>query len=208
MIAHLDGTVAARDAATVVVDVNGVGYLVHIVPGERVPPRGEQVQLHTSLQVREESMTLYGFTDRGSLTLFELLLTSSGVGPKLALAALGTHPPDVLRAAIAGGDVATLTQVPGIGRKVADRLVLELKERVGSLADAVELPAAAAAATAPGGDDALGEARDALLALGYSSPEVADALRRPGVAEADGTEAILREALRALAGARLDGVRR
>ena len=207
MIAHLKGTVAARDAGTVVVDVHGVGYLVHITPVERVPPRGEQVHLHTSLQVREESMTLYGFTDRTSLTLFELLLTSSGVGPKLALAALGTHRPDVLRGAIASGDVATLSQVPGIGRKVADRLVLELKDRVGALADTADTLPGAGPAAGSGADGALDEARDALLALGYSTPEVADALRRPGVADADGTEAILREALRALAGARLDGTR-
>ncbi len=207
MIAHLDGTVAARDAGTVVVDVHGVGYLVHVTPGERVPPRGERVHLHTSLQVREESMTLYGFADRTSLTLFELLLTSSGVGPKLALAALGTHRPDVLRAAIAGGDVATLSQVPGIGRKVADRLVLELKDRVGAVADAADALPGAGTADGSGTQGALDEARDALLALGYSAPEVADALRRPGVADADGTESILREALRALAGARLDGTR-
>ena len=89
MIASLRGRIAHRDTGTVVVDVHGVGYLVHVTPGDRIPARGEEVVLHTSLQVREESMTLYGFTERSSLVLFELLLTSSGVGPKLALAALG-----------------------------------------------------------------------------------------------------------------------
>lgn len=210
MIAHLDGTVVARDAATVVVDVHGVGYLVHVTADERIPPRGSSVRLHTSLQVREESMTLYGFTDRASLSLFELLLTSSGVGPKLALAALGTHRPDVLRAAIAGGDVAALTEVPGIGRKVADRLVLELKDRVGALPEPAGAGGTGAAPSPAGdgdGDGAVAEARAALFALGYSAAEVAEVLRRPGVADADGTEAVLREALRALATARQEVAR-
>ena len=119
MIAHVRGRVSHRGTEFVVVDVGGVGYLVHVASLDRVPPRGEDVELHTSLQVREDSMTLYGFPDRADLELFDLLLTSSGVGPKLALAALRTHRADVLRTAIATGDVATLTAVPGIGKKSA-----------------------------------------------------------------------------------------
>jgi holliday junction DNA helicase RuvB len=151
VIAHLRGRVAHRTATDVVVDVQGVGYLVHVAAGERVPPHGELVELHTSLQVREESMTLYGFLDRGSLTLFELLLTSSGVGPKLALAALGTHRPDVLRTAIASGDLPTLTAVPGVGKKVAERLVLELKDKVGSVGAGVAVGASGGTAAADRG---------------------------------------------------------
>jgi holliday junction DNA helicase RuvA len=205
MIAHLRGRVAHRDAASLVVDVNGVGYLVHVTPGERIPARGEPVELHTSLQVREESMTLFGFTERTSLRLFELLLGSSGVGPKLALAALGTHRPDVLRTAIGGADIATLTQVPGIGKKVAERLVLELKDKVGGPLDG---DLGLAAATAGGGDPGLRtEVRDALLALGYSSNEVQSALRALDASEAATTPDLLRQALRVLGGGALDGAR-
>jgi holliday junction DNA helicase RuvA len=202
VIAHLRGQVAHRDATSVVVDVHGVGYLVHVTPGAHVPPRGEPVELHTSLQVREESMTLYGFTDRGSLALFELLLTSSGVGPKLALAALGTHRPEVLRTAIVGGDVATLTAIPGVGKKVAERLVLELRDKVGGPA-AGALPGTGAAASA----GALGEVRDALLGLGYSAGEVQEAIAELGVTDGEGTSVLLRRALRHLGAAAFDGAR-
>jgi holliday junction DNA helicase RuvA len=204
VIAHLRGRVAHRDAGSVVVDVGGVGYLVHVTPGDRIPPRGEPVELHTSMQVREESMTLYGFTDRTSLALFELLLTSSGVGPKLALAALGTHRPDVLRTAIAGADLPTLTAIPGVGKKVAERLVLELKDKVGGPTGG-ELAAVTAGAD-PGTVD---EVRDALLGLGYSAGEVQQAL---AAVVADGgidapTSELLRRCLRHLGAAAFDGAR-
>jgi holliday junction DNA helicase RuvA len=204
VIAHLRGRVAHRDGGSVVVDVGGVGYLVHVTPGDRIPPRGEPVELHTSLQVREESMTLYGFTDRGSLGLFELLLTSSGVGPKLALAALGTHRPDVLRTAIAGADLPTLTAIPGVGKKVAERLVLELKDKVGGPTGG-ELAAVATGAD-PG---TLDEVRDALLGLGYSAGEVQQALAAvvaDGAADAPTSE-LLRGCLRHLGAAAFDGAR-
>jgi holliday junction DNA helicase RuvA len=207
MIAHVRGRVAHRGTGTVVVDVAGVGYLVHVTGTSAVPARGEPVELHTSLQVREDSMTLYGFADRGSLELFELLLSSSGVGPKLALAALGTHRPEVLRGAIAGGDLATLTTVPGIGKKVAERLVLELKDKVGGGFEVTGPEAAAAGA--PAADDHDRELRDALLGLGYTSGEVQEALAALHAAGASGDTAdLLRLALRELSGHALDGPRR
>ncbi|MFA9445691.1 Holliday junction branch migration protein RuvA [Egicoccus sp. AB-alg6-2] len=207
MIASLRGRVAHRDTSTVVVDVGGVGYLVHVTPAERIPARGESVELHTSLQVREESMTLYGFAERSMLQLFELLLTSSGVGPKLALAALGTHRPDVLRTAIGGGDIATLTAIPGVGKKVAERLVLELKDKVGGVTGGQ-----LAGVSVDGPDaDLLTEARDALLALGYSSGEVQQALGAVGAdgglpADAQVTD-VLRACLRHLGAAAFEGAR-
>lgn len=197
MIARLTGRVLDRTAAAVVVDVGGVGYLVMVTPGTDIPPRGQEVSLHTSLQVREESMTLYGFTGPAELALFELLLTSSGVGPKLALAALGTHRPDVLRTAIAGGDEATLTAIPGVGRKVAQRLVLELKDRIG----AVGLPALeGTGATAGSGSGVLEEVRDALLSLGYSAAEVADALQTTAPLTTTDSGELLRATLQHLGG--------
>lgn len=200
MIAHLRGRVSHRDPAGVVVDVQGVGYLVHVTPGDRIPARGEPVELHTSLQVREDAMTLYGFTERAALTLFELLLTSSGVGPKLALAALATHRPEVLRTAIAGGDLGTLTAIPGVGRKVAERLVLDLKDKVGGptggdLAVVVD----------GGNPDTLSEVRDALLGLGYSAGEVQSALAAVGSADGADTSELLRRALRHLGAAAFEG---
>lgn len=194
MISHLRGTVAHRDAGAVVVDVHGVGYLVHVTPSDRIPARGEEVLLHTSLQVREDSLTLYGSTDRAALALFELLLTASGVGPKLALAYLSTHRPEVLRSAIAGGDVTTLTQVPGVGRKGAERIVLELKDRIGGTGAAlIEVDGGTAG---PRGDT-LDEVRDALLGLGYSTAEVQPVLVGL-VGVDDDVPGLLRRALRAI----------
>ncbi len=196
MIATLGGTVGHRDAGTVVVEVGGVGYLVHVTPGTDIPPRGQAVRLHTSLQVREESLTLYGFAERRELALFELLLTSSGVGPKLALAALATHPPDVLRTAIAGGDEATLTAIPGVGRKVAQRLVLELREKVGHL---TSVPGAGDTGAAGSADPAVREeVRDALLGLGYSAAEVTASLAALAGEAGEDSASLLRQALQHL----------
>ena len=200
MIASLTGTVLDRAATTVVVDVHGVGYLVHVTPGASIPPRGQDVTLHTSLQVREDSMTLYGFTSPAELAAFELLLSSSGVGPKLALAALGTHRPEVLHTAIATGDEAALTAIPGVGRKVAQRLVLELKDKVGSVAPPSAGGTPEQAATVAIG--VLEEVRDALGSLGYSAVEIAGALEAvDGAASADSAE-LLRATLRQLGSAR------
>ncbi len=171
MIALLRGDVAARATDHVVVDVGGVGYLVHVPTSlaDRVPPRGQPVELHTTLVVREDAMTLYGFPDAVARDLFGALLTASGVGPKLALAALSTMSPPALRNAIVEGDVAALCDIPGIGKKSAQRLVLELGEKLGGLALAeVGLDGAAAGAVPV---DAMAEVRAALRQLGYSASE-------------------------------------
>jgi len=196
VIAQLRGRVAARSTETVVVDVNGVGYLV-FVPGsmvQLVPPRGEEVELHTSLQVREDSMTLYGFPDREGRELFELLLTASGVGPKLALAALSTHPAQGLAHAIADGDVDALTLIPGIGRKSAQRLVLELREKLGGDADAFVTEGSGGPM---GQRSTLSEVRDALLALGYTPGEAHDAMSGLD-ADGDDVSQLVKAALRRL----------
>jgi Holliday junction DNA helicase RuvA len=198
MIARLTGTVLERTATAVVVDVHGVGYLVHVTPGTDIPARGEVLTLYTSLQVREESMTLYGFGSDAELRLFELLLTAAGVGPKLALAALATHRPDVLRTALAGEDATTLTAIPGVGPKLAKRLVLELKDKVGTM-PALAGPSGSSAAAVPA--DVRDEVRDALLALGYAATEVAGALTAVADVEAADTATLLRAALRHLGGA-------
>jgi len=196
VIAFVRGRVVERSEGAVVVDVQGVGHRVLVPGGTAVPAPGREVTLHTSLQVREDSMTLYGFVERDALRLFELLLTSSGVGPKLALAALTALAPSALETAIAEGDLVVLTSVPGIGRKVAERIVLELRDRVGA---AVLAPSGSAAS---GDQDALVTVREALAGFGFTAVEVRDALARIELVDGEGSGALLRRALRELGGAR------
>jgi Holliday junction DNA helicase RuvA len=192
MIAMLRGEVLDRGVAEVVVDVQGVGYRVLVPAGLAIPLPGREIVLHTSLQVREDSLTLYGFLERAELRLFELLLTCSGVGPKLALAALSALRPAVLEAAIADADLAVLTGVPGIGRKVAERIVLELKDRIGTVIGA---PAGSVAAA----DDApIGAVREALAGFGFTPVEVREALARIEVVPDEDSGTLLRRALRML----------
>jgi Holliday junction DNA helicase RuvA len=132
MIASIRGRVAAVTPELAVVEVGGVGLAVHCTPSTLAGLRvGSEVRLATSLVVREDSLTLYGFADDDAKHLFELLQTASGVGPRLAQAVLAVHEPDTVRKAIASGDTATLTRVPGIGKKGAERIILELRDRVG-----------------------------------------------------------------------------
>ena len=135
MIASVRGRVAAINPDGAVVEVGGVGLAVTCAPSTLAGLRvGESARLATSLIVREDSLTLYGFADDDARGLFELLQTASGVGPRLAQAVLAVHAPDVVRKAIATGDITTLTRVPGIGKKGAERLVLELRDRIGPVA--------------------------------------------------------------------------
>lgn len=194
MIASLRGTVIACNLDSVVLDVHGVGYLARCTPRALASlPMGAEVLLSTSLVVREDSLTVYGFTDAGERDMFELLQTAGGVGPKVAQAMLAVHDPERLRTAIASADVKALTAVPGIGTKGAERIVLELRDRVGP----------ALASVAVGGPPWRAQVHEALLGLGWSSRDadravesVAGAL--PADAEPD-TSTMLRDALRSLA---------
>ena len=132
MIAHLRGTVAGVAPDGAVIEVGGVGMRVQCTPGTLAAFRlGEPAQVATSLVVREDSLTLYGFASEDERNVFELLQTASGVGPRLALAMLAVHSPDALRRAVSAEDLGALTMVPGIGRKGAQRIVLEMKDRLG-----------------------------------------------------------------------------
>jgi holliday junction DNA helicase RuvA len=136
VIAHLDGTVSAVAPDGAVIDVGGVGLLVQCTPGTLARLRlGERARVATSLVVREDALTLYGFASDDERGTFELVQTASGVGPRLALAMLAVFTPDALRRAVAAEDLAALTTVPGIGRKGAQRIVLELAGRLGSPGD-------------------------------------------------------------------------
>ncbi|HEX6336603.1 MAG TPA: Holliday junction branch migration protein RuvA [Jiangellaceae bacterium] len=133
MIAYVRGQVAAVTGTEVVVDVGGVGLTLHCTPATTAEARvGHETTLAASLVVREDSLTLYGFSDADERAVFELLQTASGVGPRLAQAMLAVHSPEALRVAVATEDLAALTKVPGIGKKGAQRIVIELKDKLGA----------------------------------------------------------------------------
>ena len=161
MIARLRGHPAGRTNDGLVLDVNGVGYLVAATPSVlRRASAGLEVTVETYLHVREDALQLYGFADNEERELFVHLLTVSGVGPKVALAVVSGSPPGELRRAIALGDHARFQAIPGIGKKTAERIVLELREKLGSVAET----GIAIVADAPGHL----VARDALVELGYT----------------------------------------
>ncbi len=167
MIAHLDGVVCSVAPDGAVIEVGGVGLLVQCTPGTLAGLRGGQrAKVATSLVVREDALTLYGFADEDERNTFELLQTASGVGPRLALAMLAVFSPDGLRRAIAAEDLAALTTVPGIGRKGAQRIVLELAGRLGSPA---EVTGQAAGGPGPAGPLApwRDQVRAGLVSLGW-----------------------------------------
>ncbi|MEU1765567.1 Holliday junction branch migration protein RuvA [Streptomyces rimosus] len=172
MIAFVSGPVAALAPDTAVVEVGGIGMAVQCTPGTLSGLRvGQQAKLATSLVVREDSLTLYGFADDDERQTFELLQTTSGVGPRLAQAMLAVHSPDTLRLAVANGDEKTLTAVPGIGKKGAQKLLLELKDRLG--APVGTGAAGVGSAVTAGWSDQL---HAALIGLGYATREADEAV--------------------------------
>ncbi|OEJ97056.1 Holliday junction branch migration protein RuvA [Streptomyces thermolilacinus] len=201
MIAFVTGPVAALAPTTAVIEVGGVGMAVQCTPNTLSTLRiGQEARLHTSLVVREDSLTLYGFADDDERQVFELLQTASGVGPRLAQAMLAVHTPDALRAAVASGDEKALTAVPGIGKKGAQKLLLELRDRLGAPLGTTARPATAA----PGWRDQL---HAALVGLGYAAREADDAVTAvtPHAEAADGEPqigALLKAALQTLNRAR------
>lgn len=170
MIAHVRGTVTDLGLTNAVLEVGGVGLDLQCTPATLATLRlGAQATLPTSLVVREDSLTLFGFLDDDEKTCFELVQTASGVGPKLAQAILAVLGPDDLRVAIAGEDVKTLTRVPGIGQKGAQRIILELKDRIGA-------PTGAARVVAPVLDAWRGQVVEGLTGLGWSAKEAEKAV--------------------------------
>jgi holliday junction DNA helicase RuvA len=207
MIAFVSGRVAALSPGAAVVEVGGVGMSVQCTPGTLSRLRlGESALVPTSLVVREDSLTLFGFADDDERDTFELLQTASGVGPKVAQAMLAVHTPDDLRRAVAAEDLAALMKVSGVGKKGAQRIVLELKDRLGP-------PLAATSSTAPGVPSTTTEAwrdqvRDGLVGLGWGLREAEDAVEivasdraadgSVGADPAPDVAALMRAALRTL----------
>jgi Holliday junction DNA helicase RuvA len=188
MIALLSGTVAVRRADHVVIDCGGVGYQLAISAQtlRHVPAAGLEVTVHTHLIVRDDALQLYGFATEEERELFLMLLGVQSVGPKMALAVLSGGPPRELLAALAAGDNARLRAVPGIGKRTAERIIVELREKVG-----VSLPEEAITVTRS--DDPRAVAREGLLGLGYSAAEVDELLDG---ADGDSPEDLIADALR------------
>ncbi|QNP73810.1 Holliday junction branch migration protein RuvA [Streptomyces roseirectus] len=201
MIAFVTGTVAALAPDAAVVEVGGVGMAVQCAPNTLAGLRvGQQARLATSLVVREDSLTLYGFADDDERQVFELLQTASGVGPRLAQSMLAVHTPDALRRAVATADEKALVAVPGIGKKGAQKLLIELKDRLGE-------PVGSPAIGAPVSQSWRDQLHAALLGLGYATREADEAVAAvtPQAEAAEGTPQVgqlLKAALQSLNRAR------
>ena len=199
MIASLDGVVGAIAADSLVLEVGGVGYRVFAAPAVLANAEpGRRLRLHTHHLIREDAQALYGFRTPEELGFFGLLLTVTGVGPKVALALLGSRPVADLQLAIMADDQGLLTAVPGVGKRLAARIVLELREKVAAAGVAAGTPAGVAAGTRPGEGDVVG----ALQALGYTLAEAREAARNLRAVDggAGSLEERVKAALRSLSG--------
>ncbi len=197
MIARLTGLVVEKGEDTAVLDVHGVGYLVHLSAASllALPPRGEPAALRIITHLRQDALDLFGFVTEEEEDVFRALLDVKGVGPRAAQNILSGIEPRDLAQAVAQGDVARLTKVPGVGKKTAERLVVELKEKL------VALARAAGPAAAKGADGLLEQLATALVNLGYKpaqAEQVAEAMRDR--TEGKGLDELLREALKAMRG--------
>ena len=196
MIGSLRGEVLERQLdGTVLIEVGGLGYRVLVSPrtlAELEPTTS--VFLHVHHHIREDAQTLYGFATREERATFQVLITTHGVGPAMAMAILATHPPPALVDIVASADVAALMLVPGVGRKTAERLLVELKNRLAvPMLDAVGAPGGTGGATA----SVVGDVREALAGLGYAADEIRETLRELPADDAD-APAMLRDALKLL----------
>lgn len=194
MIGRLRGTLIAKRPPVLLIDVGGVGYEVEAPMSTlyELGDTGRDVVVHTHLSVREDAQQLFGFATLGERDLFRVLIRINGVGGKLALAILSTIPAAEFTRVVEEGDVTALTRVPGIGKKTAERLVVEMRGRT----DALMAPASGDASAGSRPQDAATEATDALIALGYKPAEAGRMVQKAAGADMD-SEAIIRAALRA-----------
>lgn len=198
MIAHIRGELIAIEEDRVIVDVNGVGYGI-FMPGTAMgmlPAIGEEVKLHTHMNVREDAMQLFGFLTRDDLRVFKLVIGVSGIGPKGGLSILSKLSPDDLRFAVMANDAKAIAAAPGIGKKTAEKLIIELKDKL-SIEDALYKTSDAEApvsANVSGGAQA--EAVQALVALGYGNTEAAKAVKKVPCDADTSVEEILKAALK------------
>ncbi len=197
MIARLEGALVEKSPEAVVLDVHGVGYELRVPLSTyfELPDEGKLVRLRVHTHVREDAFLLFGFGTELERSLFRLLLGASGVGPKLALAILSGLPVEKLVAALRAGNLAALVGIPGVGKKTAERIVVELRDRVGAIDTSAESAGAAR-------DDASASAESALVNLGYPRAHAEKAVRRAleSLPESPALESLIKEALRAATG--------
>ena len=203
MISYIRGTLAEKNEDSAVVEAHGVGYQIFVpVPVlSELPPLGESVKIYTYFSVREDGMSLFGFVSRQDLAMFKHLIGVNGIGPKSALGILSALRPDVLRMAVASGDAKTISRAPGVGPKTAQRIILDLKDKIrledvlaGGLEESLAVPEEIF-----GVGQAGKEAVEALTALGYSAAEAAGAVKKVKITEEMTAEDVLKGALRHLA---------
>ena len=203
MISYIRGTLAEKNEDSAVVEAHGVGYQIFVpVPVlSELPPLGESVKIYTYFSVREDGMSLFGFLSRQDLAMFKPLIGINGIGPKSALGILSALRPDVLRMAVASGDAKTISRAPGVGPKTAQRIILDLKDKIrpedvlaGGLEESLAVPEEIS-----GVGQAGKEAVEALTALGYSAAEAAGAVKKVKITEEMTAEDVLKGALRHLA---------
>ena len=196
MFYHIEGTVSQLGGGVAVIDCGGVGFELNVSLNtlSRLKP-GEKAKLLVCESVKEDAFDLYGFAEPGEKRFFQLLISLSGVGPKAALSILSASTPEQLAGAIMAGDEKALTVAPGIGKKIAQRVIYELRDKISKEAGSLSVPLQRGASAAPSGTDKLSDAAAALAVLGYSTAEVNAALRGVDGAALD-TEGIIKAALK------------
>ena len=196
MISYIKGELADVFDGGIVVEANGIGYGIFISGrvANLLPPMGSEVKIHTYLNVREDAMQLFGFLTRDDLEIFRLLIGVNGIGPKGALGILSALSADELRFAVIAGDVKAITKAPGIGKKTAERLLIELKDKL-SAEEFLERSVSGGGEWTENETDVQKEAVQALAALGYSSTESMQAVKKTGLQNAS-VEEILKQALK------------
>lgn len=196
MISYIRGELASVGEDQIIVEVNGIGYGI-FMPGQAMtmlPPTGSEVKIHTYLNVREDAMQLFGFLTKDDLKVFRLLIGVNGIGPKGGLNILSKMTPDDLRFAVLAGDVKAISAAPGIGKKTAEKLIIELKDKL-SIDDVLTKEDEEIAAP-QGGSDVQSEAVQALVALGYGSAESLKAVKKVTVTEEMTVEELLKQSLK------------
>jgi len=198
MYAYFKGKIAAKEAETVVMEVNGIGYNIRVSAGTAalLPAVGEEAKLYTYTAVREDAIWLYGFLTKDDLDIFRLLISVNGIGPKGGQSILSVMSPDELRFAIFSGDVKMIAKAPGIGAKTAQRIILDMRDKI-SLEDTLHIEEDKRTETAAV-SDSMREAVEALTALGYSATEAARAVKAVEGADEMKVEDILKASLKHL----------
>ena len=198
MISYIRGELAAIEEEMVVVDVGGIGYGLYM-PGQsmgKLPAIGAEVKLHTYLNVREDAMQLFGFLTRDDLKIFKLVIGVSGIGPKGGLSILSKLTPDDLRFAVLSGDAKAISAAPGIGKKTAEKLIIELKDKL-SMDDVIQNVEAVEEISGQSGVSQIQtDAIQALTALGYGNTESLRAVKQVEIAENTDVETVLKQALK------------